>query len=59
MSGGLGSVGVGLPELMIVGMFALFSIVPLLVGAWALYTLYKIRGSIERIEQQLRGRGGA
>jgi hypothetical protein len=57
MSGGIGGVSAGLPELFMMGMFVLFGIVPLLAGAWALYTLYKIRGTLDRIEQLLRSRG--
>jgi hypothetical protein len=57
MSGGIGGVSAGLPELFMMGMFVLFGIVPLLAGAWALYTLYKMRGTLDRIEQLLRSRG--
>jgi hypothetical protein len=56
MSGGIGGVSVGMPELMIL----LFIVVPWLLaiaaGAWALITLYKMRASLERIEQHLRTR---
>lgn len=44
---------VGLPELAIVLMFALFWIVPVLVAIWALVTLYRIRAEQQTIQVKL------
>jgi hypothetical protein len=58
MSGGVGSVSLGMPELFIILMMLLPGLVGLAAGAWALYTLYKMRSALDRIEQHLRTRGG-
>jgi hypothetical protein len=44
---------VGLPELLLVFVLAAFWIVPLAAAAWALVTLYRIRGSQDAIQRKL------
>jgi hypothetical protein len=56
MSGGIGGVSLGIPELMILLVIVVPWLVLLAAGAWALFTLYKMRGALERIEQHLRTR---
>ena len=50
----------GLPELMVIGMYSLLGIAPLVVGVWVLVTLYNVRRNqdgiiarLERLEQML------
>jgi hypothetical protein len=53
--------GLGLPELFIVAVISLFSVVPLAASVWALVMLFQLRrdqaamkDTLARIEQQLR-----
>jgi hypothetical protein len=57
----IGGGAVGLPEIMILMLFLFFGILPWVAAIWALVTLWRMRGaldamrgSLERIEQQLR-----
>ena len=53
MSGGIGSVSAGLPELLIVLMVFVTSIVPLAIGIWALVTLHRVRVGQDAIRARL------
>ena len=44
---------VGLPEMLVFFVFAVFWIVPIAAGVWALVTLQRIRGSQDAIERRL------
>jgi len=44
---------IGVPELVIVLMFALFWIVPVLVAIWALVTLHRIRAEQQAVHVKL------
>ena len=61
--GGMGRVGIGIPELSMVLFFFLFSAIPLIAGTWALFTLHRVRveqqamrRTVDNIEQLLQRR---
>jgi hypothetical protein len=59
----MGSVGIGVPELMVVLFIVVVWAIPLAAAVWALFTLHRMRGeqramrrTVENIEQLLQRR---
>lgn len=53
MSGGIGGVSVGVPELFVVLMIAVLWLGPLAAGVWAMVTLHRVRVGQDAIRTRL------